>query len=151
VNRAPFIVTPEAYPTKLDVLGIGITVLADRARTGGYEITLQQGPEGVGPPPHRHAWDESFFVLDGNVEITADGRTRSCRPGTLVHVPAGTMHGFRFGAGGGRMFELSQGANDTVAATRMFSNVAQGLPADLREPARVQQLLADNGVLLAEA
>jgi hypothetical protein len=33
----------------------------------------------------------------------------------------------------------------------MFSNVAQGLPADLREPARVQQLLADNGVLLAEA
>ncbi len=131
--------------------GVQITVLADRARTGGYEITLQQGAEGAGPPPHRHAWDESFFVLDGEVEITTGDRTVIGRPGTLVHVPALTAHAYRFGAGGGRMFEVSQGPADAVGAARMFGNVARGLPPGPPELPALVQLLEDNGVTLAEA
>jgi quercetin dioxygenase-like cupin family protein len=146
-----FELNPETYPAALDVLGVQITVLADRARTGAYEITLQQGPEGAGPPPHRHAWDESFFVLDGEVEITSGERIVVGRPGTLVHVPAGTAHGYRFGKGGGRMFELSAGDATTVGATRMFRNVAQAVPPGPPELPKLVRVLADNGVTLATA
>jgi quercetin dioxygenase-like cupin family protein len=146
-----FVIDPQTYPTAIDVLGVRITVLADRARTGGYEITLQEGAEGAGPPPHRHDWDEAFFVLDGEVEITSGERTVFGRPGTLVYVPAGTAHGYRFGKGGGRMFELSQGAAGTVGATRMFRNVARDMSKGPPELPKLVRVLEDNGVTLAAA
>ena len=48
-------------------------------------------------------------------------------PGTLVHVPAGTMHGFRYVSGGGEMLELTgQGG----FATQMFTAISKEiLPA----------------------
>ena len=46
----PFIVVPEDYPKPLDVVGEQVTVLASGAATQGYEIFLQRGPEGSGPP-----------------------------------------------------------------------------------------------------
>lgn len=59
----PFIVSPNDYEPALNVLGTKVTVLASNAATQGYEITLQQGDEGMGPPLHSHDWDESFYVL----------------------------------------------------------------------------------------
>jgi hypothetical protein len=59
----PFIVAPEDYADSLDIVGEHVTVLASGERTQGYEIFLQRGPEGSGPPPHSHPWDESFFVM----------------------------------------------------------------------------------------
>ncbi len=41
------------------------------------------------------------------------------RLGTFVHVPAGTTHWFRFGAGGGEMVSLTSGAG----AAKMFADV----------------------------
>jgi len=75
------------------VLGNKVTVLASKAVTQSYEITLQPGDEGMGPPLHSHNWDESVYVLKGKVEFSCAGKTVICMPGTLVHVPAGTVHG----------------------------------------------------------
>ena len=48
-----------------------------------------------------------------------------CMPGTLVHVPAATMHGFRYGVGGGEMLELTgQGG----FATQMFTVINKEIP-----------------------
>jgi quercetin dioxygenase-like cupin family protein len=44
-----------------------VTVLASNAATQSYGITLQQGEEGPGPPPHSHDWDEAFYVLKGEI------------------------------------------------------------------------------------
>jgi hypothetical protein len=55
-----FVVTPATRPAPLNVVGEQITVLAPGSRTAGYEIFRQEGPEGSGPPPHCHPWDESF-------------------------------------------------------------------------------------------
>jgi quercetin dioxygenase-like cupin family protein len=141
-----FVVSPETCPPALHVLGINVTVLASNARTGGYEITLQSGEEGVGPPPHRHDWDESFFVLRGNVEITVEGRANKCTPGMLAHVPAGTVHGFRFGAGGGEMFEIS-GAGGK--ATGMFESISRDVPPGPPDVAKLTTLLERYGCKLA--
>ena len=65
---APFTVEPhQQHP--LNVVGEQLTVLASGAQTGGYEIFRQVGPEGSGPPPHTHPWDESFYVVRGEIKL----------------------------------------------------------------------------------
>ena len=129
MKPASFVVTPDDYPDALDVLGVKITVLAANTATGAYEVTLQEGDEGVGPPPHSHPWDESFFVMRGTVEFSCAGKTVTAQAGSLVHVPAGTVHAFRFGKGGAAMIEFT-GAGG--GATKMFAQVAQEVPPALR-------------------
>ena len=146
LKAQPFVVAPNDYAPPLDVLGTKVTVLASNTATQAYEITLQQGDAGTGPPLHRHNWDESFFVLKGSIEFTNAGKTVLCKPGTLVHVPAGTVHGFRYGAGGGQMLELtSQGG----FATQMFTAVHQEIPPGPPDIPKVLGVLARNGVTVA--
>ncbi len=143
MKAQPFVVTPKDYAPALDVLGTKVTVLASNAATQGYEITLQQGDEGAGPPPHSHNWDESFYVLKGKVEFICDGKTLLCLPGTLVHVPAGTVHGFCYGTGGGEMLELTgQGG----FATQMFTAISREIPQGPPDIPKVLEVLKQNGV-----
>ena len=117
----PFTVAPENYAPTLNIVGEHVTVLASGQATEGYEIFLQRGPEGSGPPPHHHPWDESFYVVKGEIDfgIGADAKTAS--PGTLVHLPAGTVHWFRFGRGGGEMISITS----RLGASRMFTEMAR--------------------------
>ena len=87
----PFFVTPKDHQP-LRVSGESIAVLADAERTGSIELFLQEGAEGAGPPPHVHAWDESYYVLDGAIEVLAGDRTQTVGPGELMFVPGGTPH-----------------------------------------------------------
>jgi len=119
----PFVVTPQQYPPALDIVGEQVTVLASGEATGGYEIFLQRGPEGSGPPPHSHPWDESFLVVKGQIEFGIGGDSTTAAPGTLVHLPAGTVHWFRFGAGGGEMVSMTS----RLGASRMFTDMAREL------------------------
>lgn len=145
MKAKPFVVSQETYEPALKVLGVNVTVLASNVQTQGYEITLQSGDEGAGPPPHRHDWDESFFVLRGSVELSIDGKANLYGHGTLVHLPAGTVHGYRFGAGGGEMFEIAgQGGN----ATRLFAQVDREVPPGPPDVPELTALLRQNGVTL---
>jgi quercetin dioxygenase-like cupin family protein len=84
-----FFVTPKDYARPLNVVGEHITVLASGKDTEGYEIFLQAGPEGSGPVPHTHPWDESFYVTNGEVDFSiGEDDTVTALHGTLVHVPA---------------------------------------------------------------
>src|SRR5262245_672073 len=103
----PFVVTPEDYADALDIVGEHVTVLASGRATGGYEIFLQRGPEGSGPPPHSHPWDESFFVVRGEIDFGIGADSKTASPGSLVHLPAGTVHWFRFGGGGVEMILIT--------------------------------------------
>ena len=108
MSRQPVIVTPKDRPRGLNVLAEEITVLADGATTGSYEIFCQAGPEGSGPPPHSHPWDEAFYVTAGQVTFGVDGDDNLLAPpGTLVHIPGGSVHWFRFGPGGGEMISMT--------------------------------------------
>jgi len=117
----PFIVAPKDYAASLDIVGEHVTVLASGEATEGYEIFLQRGPEGSGPPPHSHPWDESFFVVRGDIEFGIGDNSETASPGTLVHLPAGTVHWFRFGPGGGEMVSVTS----RLGASRMFADMAR--------------------------
>jgi quercetin dioxygenase-like cupin family protein len=108
MSAQPVVVTAEDRPRGLNVVGEQITVLADGATTGSYEIFRQAGPEGSGPPPHNHPWDEAFYVIAGQVNFGVDGDDDLlARSGSFVHFPAGATHWFRFGPGGGEMISMT--------------------------------------------
>ena len=106
-DRQPLVVTPEQRENALKVVGTDVVVLAAASATEGCGFTFQQGPEGTGPPPHSHSWDEAFYVLEGDIVFSVGDESVTCRPGTLVHVPAGTVHAFQYGPGGARMLEIT--------------------------------------------
>jgi hypothetical protein len=69
----PFVLRPDQHEPALNVVGTQVTVMASNAATQSYGITLQQGKEGTGPPPHRHGWDEAFYVLKSENHFLCDG------------------------------------------------------------------------------
>jgi quercetin dioxygenase-like cupin family protein len=116
----PFVVAPKDYAADLNIVGERVTVLASGEQTEGYEIFLQRGPEGSGPPPHSHPWDESFFVVSGRIDFGIGDESTTASPGTLVHLPAGTVHWFRFGTGGAEMLSVTS----RLGASQMFTDLA---------------------------
>ena len=116
-----FVVAPKDYAPALNIVGEHVTVLASGEATEGYEIFYQRGPEGSGPPPHSHPWDESFFVIKGQIDFGMGAESTTAMPGTLVHLPAGTVHWFRFGKDGGEMLSMTS----RLGASEMFTDLAR--------------------------
>lgn len=121
MSPKPFVVAPKDYNRPLNIVGEQLTILASGERTGGYEVFLQQGPEGSGPPPHSHPWDESFYVVKGEIDFGIGDEKMTATPGTLVHLPAGTTHWFRFAKGGGEMISMTS----REGASHMFTDIAR--------------------------
>jgi quercetin dioxygenase-like cupin family protein len=143
MKAQPFVVTPKDYDPALNVLGIKITVLASNTATQAYEITRQRGETGMGPPPHSHDWDESFYVVAGEVEFTCAGKSVVCSPGTLVHVPAGTVHSFRYLADGCDVLEI---AGQGGTATQMFTAISREIPPGPLEIPKLLEVLKQHRV-----
>jgi quercetin dioxygenase-like cupin family protein len=139
-----FAVFPEDRARSLNVVGEQITVLASKGATHGYEIFLQEGPEGSGPPPHKHHWDESFYVVKGNIEFGVGDETMTAVAGTLVHLPAGTVHWFRFGNGGQMISMTSEGSEASALFTDVDAEISVGSP-DMK---KLQKVIERNGVQL---
>lgn len=136
MTPSPFFVRASDYAAPLNVVGEHITVLASGRRTGGYEVFIQQGPEGSGPIPHSHPWDESFFVIRGKVDFSlCDDPASTASVGTLVHVPAGAKHWFRWRQGGGAMLSITS----HTGASALFGDIDAQIAPD--QP-NVQSLMA---------
>ena len=144
--RETIIVDKSSSPRPLNVVGEHITVLASGAQTGSYEIFHQEGPDGSGPPPHSHPWDEAFYVTRGEIAFGVGARTLVAKPGTLVHLPAGTMHWFRFGAGGGEMVSMTS----REGASRMFTDFDREISPENPDVAKLVDLGKAYGLRVAE-
>ncbi len=138
----PFVVAPRDYPPALNIVGEHVTVLASSEATDGYEIFLQRGPEGSGPPPHSHPWDESFFVIEGRIDFGMGSESTTASPGTLVHLPAGTAHWFRFGKGGGKMVSMTS----RLGASQLFADLAAEVEPANPDPAKLAEVGARHGL-----
>lgn len=143
--REPMIVRSEELERPLEVMGATISILAANETTGGMGFTLQQGPEGTGPPPHCHPWDEAFFVLHGTIAFEVDGKASLVGAGTLVHVPGGATHAFRYGPGGGKMLEVTGPGS---CAARMFSDLDAELAPGALDIAKAVEIFGRHQVRL---
>lgn len=52
-------------------------------------------PPGGGPSPHRHDFEETFILLDGEIEATFRGEKYVARAGDTVNIPANAPHQFQ--------------------------------------------------------
>jgi quercetin dioxygenase-like cupin family protein len=135
------IITEKSASRALNVVGEQISVLASGDQTGSYEVFHQSGSEGRGPPPHSHPWDEAFYVMRGEIAFGVGDREALARPGTFVHVPAGTMHWFRFGAGGGEMVSLTS----REGAAKMFTEFNSEIAPDTPDLAKLVEIAGRHG------
>lgn len=142
MNKEPLIIKSEDYRTGLKVIDTKVTVLARVNDTNGQEFTYQSGPEGAGPAPHSHDWDESFFVIKGAVEVTANGKTEICEPGTLAYVPGGIVHSFSFGPDGGEMLEITGNGSKAV---QMFTDLSKEVSSDTPNVEKIVEVMGRNG------
>ncbi len=138
----PFVVAPKDYAPPLNIVGEHVTVLASGEATEGYEIFLQRGPEGSGPPPHSHPWDESFFVIKGQIDFGIGAESTTAFPGTLVHLPAGTEHWFRFGRGGAEMVSMTS----RLGASKMFTDMAREIDPVNPDLEKLAEVCAPHGL-----
>ena len=51
-------------------------------------------PPGGGPGPHRHNYEETFVVLDGEIEATFRGDQSTVRAGETINIPSNAPHHF---------------------------------------------------------
>jgi len=71
------------------------TILLGGANTDGkYCLIDMLVLPGGGPPPHRHDFEESFTLLEGEVEATFRGKKSIVRTGETIHIPANSPHFF---------------------------------------------------------
>ncbi|HEY6614975.1 MAG TPA: hypothetical protein VIZ32_10670, partial [Vicinamibacterales bacterium] len=53
----------------LNVLGMPLRFLCAAEDTdGAWSLMEEDIPVGLGPPPHRHDWDEAYYVIDGALD-----------------------------------------------------------------------------------
>ena len=80
----------------IGLVGDTYTILLSGKDTNGrYCLIDMFVPPGGGPPPHRHDFEESFTVLEGEIEIVFRGEKSTLRTGGTVNIPANAPHQFQ--------------------------------------------------------
>jgi mannose-6-phosphate isomerase-like protein (cupin superfamily) len=79
----------------LAVVGDTYTILLSGIDTAGrFTLIDMHVPPGGGPLPHRHDFEETFILLDGQLQAMFRGEKRVVRAGETVHIPANAPHQF---------------------------------------------------------
>jgi mannose-6-phosphate isomerase-like protein (cupin superfamily) len=71
-----------------------ITVSGDDT-AGRFCVVDMHIPPGGGPPLHRHDCEETFILLEGEMEATFRGEKLLVRAGETLNIPANAPHQFR--------------------------------------------------------
>jgi mannose-6-phosphate isomerase-like protein (cupin superfamily) len=97
LGRKATVVQPESdQKTKhIGVVGDTYTILlAGKDTAGRFCLIDMYVPPGGGPPPHRHDFEETFTLLEGELDFVFRGANQVVRAGETVNVPANAPHLF---------------------------------------------------------
>ena len=69
-------------------------VLLDSPATAGAASVIEVAvpPRWDGPPLHHHDFDETFYVLDGELTFMVGDQLHEAGPSTITFAPRGTHH-----------------------------------------------------------
>ena len=64
--------------------------------SGDFDMAVFETPGGTdGPPPHlHHSYQETFLILEGELEFFINGEVMTVKAGESVDVTPGTLHTF---------------------------------------------------------
>jgi len=64
--------------------------------SGAFAVLEEITPPQGGPPPHMHSReDETFYVLEGELEFRVSDRTLLATAGSVIYGPRGILHTFK--------------------------------------------------------
>ena len=111
----------------ISVLGSGMTVKATAAETGGaYEVVVAESGPGGDIVPHRHPWQEAYFVLAGTLEVQVGRQVHIAETGSFLTIPPRALHGFRVVGESARFLHISMGSG----ATDLFDEYDERVPGE---------------------
>jgi quercetin dioxygenase-like cupin family protein len=82
----------------ISVIGDTYRILVSGAQTDGAFATIDMLiPPGGGPGPHAHAnFEESFYVIDGEIEVKSELGNYTAAKGSFISIPkGGVIHSFK--------------------------------------------------------
>ena len=92
------IAEPDGTPglPHIGIVGDTYTITVSGADTQGrFCVVDMYVPPGGGPGPHRHDFEETFLLLEGEVEATFRGQKHTLTAGQTVNIPANAPHRFQ--------------------------------------------------------
>lgn len=79
----------------IGLVGDTYTILLSGNDTAGRFCLIDMHiPPGGGPPPHRHDFEETFILLEGEMEATFRGEKSIVKAGETINIPANAPHQF---------------------------------------------------------
>ena len=122
-----------------------VRVLVESAAAEGGIAVFEGSPEPGGPvpPPHRHhAYEEVFYILEGEMEFRLDDEVVRAGAGAAIAVPRGVAHSFANpGPGAARMLVMLSPAHALALVEGHAALVSAGGPPD---PVKLQALYAQH-------
>ena len=94
LKRSLAVAQPDNLP-HIGLVGDTYTITVTGEQTAGRfcVIDMHIPPDG-GPPPHRHDFEETFILLEGQMEATFRGRKSTVHAGETLNIPANAPHQF---------------------------------------------------------
>jgi quercetin dioxygenase-like cupin family protein len=110
-------------------LGDRIVVKLERPEISVNEVRV--GPDFEGPGAHFHKEHvDAFYVLEGELEFLNGTETLRARPGTIVAVPPGIVHGFGPGRDGAHYLNIHAPDGGFIEYIRRLINDDVTVPWD---------------------
>jgi len=79
----------------IGLVGDTYTITVTGVETAGKFCVIDMHiPPGGGPPPHRHDFEETFILLEGEMEATFRGQKSIVKAGNTINIPANAPHRF---------------------------------------------------------
>ena len=93
-KRSLTVAQPDNLP-HIGLVGDTYTITVTGEETAGRFCVIDMHiPPGGGPPPHRHDFEETFILLEGQMEATFRGKKSTVHAGDTLNIPANAPHQF---------------------------------------------------------
>jgi quercetin dioxygenase-like cupin family protein len=114
--------------------------------TDAWSLMHTSAPRDIGPPPHEHDFAEAYYILSGSLRVTLDGSDTVLGAGDFLHIPGGTIHGFKGASEAPAQILIFQAPGDINDFFRDLAREVTKMPADLP---RVPEIGARYGIRFA--
>jgi len=135
------------------LMGSTLTFKDEPQDSGGAMLAFEHRcPPGLGVPPHSERNHESFYVLEGELEVEVAGKAHALGPGDFLRIPRGTVHSLH--NPGPDPVRVLTVVSPGDGHARFFSTLGQAIedPANPPEPGEppefeyVQRIAAECGI-----
>ena len=122
-----------------------LLILLDRTRNAdGLSVIEHRMAKDFAPPLHvHHQESETFVILEGRFRFQRDGEISEASVGDTIHLPRGSVHGFRVLSDYGRCLTITKGPFEDMVRAASRPAATEDLPEQAPPTVLQQQALSE--------